>query len=108
VVEGKIERNRAATRVAHEVCPIDRQVIEQMEQVARVGIWDVFGLGLAEAALVVAHDRVAIVQGRDLGVPHAQVRDAGVNQRQGRAFAVELVIQLRARVHDVARFAPGH
>src|SRR3954447_16776632 len=85
--------------------PLNADLVEHAPQIVEVRVRDVFCDRLAEAALVVAGDRVSVLERVHLRVPHAQVRDPGMDERQRRAVAVDLVVDAAARELYVALFA---
>ena len=68
------------------------EVIQQGRDVGSVRELDRIGLRAPEAAGVVANHAVGVAKGGDLVIPHAQVRDAGVDHHDGFARALRLVV----------------
>ena len=72
------------------------EVVQQSQEVVAVRERDVVGARPPEAARVVADDAVALGERGHLLVPHPQVGNAGVDQRQGMSLALHLVGQAAA------------
>lgn len=88
------------------MCPLDVEVVEQREEVAAVRELDVVGPRAAEATRVVADHAVVLGEGGDVLVPHAEVRDPGVDERESGSLPLDLIVDAPAR--DLERPAFGH
>ena len=95
--DGDVERDRAAERDADESGGRERQALHQADQVAGVRERAAGRRRLTEAAHVVADRPMHRRKGRPLGLPHAAVGDALVDEDDRRAFARDLVVQLDLR-----------
>jgi hypothetical protein len=66
-------------------------MVEEAQEVVAIRERDVFRARLSEPTRVVADDAIPIAQGGHLLVPHPQVRDASVDERQRMTLALHFV-----------------
>ena len=92
--ERGVERDAAAVRDADQGGLFDADVVEQGEEIAALRERPRRQGRVAVAAHVVAEDGELGRQRLDQLVPHAQVADALVQERDRRTLAGELVVQL--------------
>jgi hypothetical protein len=100
-LDGEVDRDRAAARASHEGCARDAEMIEQGERIRSVGEFNILGCRLAATAGVEANDIVARGEGGDLRIPHAQGRDARVEQEQCRRIGVPQSLVVEGSTRNV-------
>ena len=82
VLDGDVDRDLAALRVAHDDRPFDTQGVQHGQGIRSVGVGDILGGRPAEAASVIPDDTVAgCRQKRHEVVPRAAVDDGGMEQQ---------------------------
>ncbi len=101
----EVERHPATHRAADQISFVDIQELEHAIDIIDRRGWPGGRSGLAEAAMIVAHDAVAVAERADLVVPHAQIGDARMQKDQRMPRARHLIVEFRAV--DIGK-ARGH